>query len=190
MYPKFKSDEVVYWLDRKSKYVVKEFQPTNGIGGAYWLKPSETGYDAVASETDMCYIGELFDKEKIILKILECMFPELDLKMFKDEFVKNDYKVEVKECTCGIEYGTKDFMDLMYCIIEQKYRSLVYKDYVEDEIISNICNYKFVGLYTYACFDLWVKNGMKLPFPYKVLKGKLKEMTRHDPYDMDESEQN
>jgi hypothetical protein len=47
MQPKFKPNDVVLWGRSRDKYIVREFQPTNGIFGSYWLKNFNVGYDAV-----------------------------------------------------------------------------------------------------------------------------------------------
>src|SRR5579862_6002858 len=49
--PKFKENDIVIWDGER--YKVHEFQPNNGIGGSYWLKSLNGGYDGVASENDL-----------------------------------------------------------------------------------------------------------------------------------------
>lgn len=159
MESKYKKDDIVYWTRDRSKYKIKEFQRTNGIGGSYWLKNMEEGgMDSVACAIDLCHIGELLDEEKIIFKILECMFPDYDWLYFKEEYIKNDYKFGLN--TDNSEYGTLDFMGVMFNIIDQKYQRLVNESYGFDAIlVSNICDSKFVALYTHFSFSLWFSNG-------------------------------
>ncbi len=119
MEPKFKPNDVVFWGRDRSKYLIKEFQPTNGIFGSYWLKDLNDGYDAVACENELCYEGEFIRDEIIIFKMLEIMYPLCNWTVFKEEFIKNGSKN--LDWIDKVEEGTLDFMAKMFQIFDQKF---------------------------------------------------------------------
>lgn len=178
MEAKFKPNDVVLWGRSKDKYIVREFQPTNGIFGSYWLKNPNSGYDAVAGEDELCYEGDFIRDEIIIFKMLEIMFPLCNWVSFKEEFVKNGSKN--LDWIDKPEEGTLDFMTKTFQIMDQKFMMLIYDDYIENPIKSDICDLKFLGIYTHVTFNEWILSGAHLPFSYIIVADKFNEINQRN----------
>lgn len=166
MKPKFKPNDIVYWGRERTKCKVKEFQPTNGIFGSYWLKFDNDTKNGVAGEDELCYEGGFIRDEIIMLKMLEIMFPESDWNYFKEEFIKNGSENLVWK---NKPFFTLEFMSKMFQIMNEKLMMLIYNDYVDKPIASDISDLKFLGIYTHVTFNEWILDGAHLPFPYTIV---------------------
>jgi len=178
MESKFKPNDIVFWGRSRDKYIVREFQPTNGIFGSYWLKDFNSEHDAVASEDELCYEGEFIRDEIIILKMLEIMFPLCNWLSFKEEFIKNGSKN--LDWVDKAEEGTLDFMAKMFQIMDQKFMMLIYDDYIENPIESDICDLNFLGIYTHVTFNEWISSGAHLPFSYVIVTNKFNQINQRN----------